>query len=101
MALIQAIFFDQDGVIIDTERDGHRLAFNQAFKEFGYPVEWDVQTYHELLQVGGGKERMRHYLHSRGFGTPVKPEEEDGLIRDLHQRKTQIFIDMLESGSLP
>ena len=26
MARIKAIFFDQDGVIIDTERDGHRVA---------------------------------------------------------------------------
>ena len=54
MAQIKAIFFDQDGVIIDTERDGHRVSFNETFKEFGYDVDWDVEYYHELLQVGGG-----------------------------------------------
>lgn len=101
MPELQAVFFDQDGVIIDTERDGHRVAFNRAFEEFGYDVEWDVDTYRELLKVGGGKERMRHYLHTQGFGRPVAPKDEDTLIRDLHKRKTEIFIGLIQSGSLP
>jgi HAD superfamily hydrolase (TIGR01509 family) len=98
---LKAIFFDQDGVIIDTERDGHRVAFNQAFREFGFPFQWDVDEYHALLQVGGGKERMKHYLHTRGFGVPVAPDGEDDLIRKLHLRKTAIFIELIESGRLP
>jgi len=101
MAKVKSFFFDQDGVIIDTERDGHRVAFNRAFKEFGFPVEWDVETYHALLQVGGGKERMLYYLHAHGFGAEVKPTEEADLIKVMHQRKTEIFIGMLENGSLP
>ncbi len=101
MAEIKAIIFDQDGVIIDTERDGHRVAFNETFKEFGFDVEWGVDKYHELLQVAGGKERMRHHLHTDGFGVEVKPEEEDDLIKKLHKRKTEIFIELIESGKLP
>ena len=101
MAEIKALIFDQDGVIIDTERDGHRVAFNQAFREFGFDFQWDVEKYHELLQVAGGKERMRHYLHTEGFGVEVKPEEEDDLIKRLHKRKTEIFIELIESGKLP
>jgi HAD superfamily hydrolase (TIGR01509 family) len=101
MAKIKAIFFDQDGVIIDTERDGHRVAFNQTFKEFGYDFEWSVEKYHELLQIAGGKERMRHYLHTDGFGVAVKPEEEDDLIKSMHKKKTQTFIELIESGKLP
>ncbi len=101
MARIKACFFDQDGVIIDTERDGHRVAFNRAFQEFDIPVEWDVETYRELLQVSGGKERMRHYLHTVGFGVDVPEDKEDDLIRRLHKRKTDIFIEMLEQGQLP
>ncbi len=101
MAKIKAIFFDQDGVIIDTERDGHRVAFNQTFKEFGYAFEWSVEQYHELLQISGGKERMRHYLHTKGFGVDVKSEEEDELIKAMHKKKTQTFIELIESGKLP
>ncbi len=101
MAQIKAVFFDQDGVIIDTERDGHRVAFNQTFKEFGYNFEWSVEKYHELLQIAGGKERMRHYLHTDGFGVDVKPDEEDELIKAMHKKKTQMFVELIESGALP
>ena len=101
MAEIKALIFDQDGVIIDTERDGHRVAFNKTFKEFGFNFEWNVDYYHDLLQIAGGKERMRHHLHSKGFGKEIKPDEEDELIRKLHKRKTEIFVELIEEGSLP
>lgn len=101
MAQIKAIFFDQDGVIIDTERDGHRVSFNDTFKHFGYDFEWGVDYYHELLQVAGGKERMKHHLHTRGFGKEVDPHEEDELIKAMHKWKTSRFIEMIESGQLP
>lgn len=101
MNKIKAVFFDMDGVIIDTEKDGHRVAFNETFKDFGYKVEWSEDKYHELLQVAGGKERMRHYLHTEGFGVEIKPEEEDELIKELHRRKTALFVDLIESGKLP
>ena len=101
MAEIKAIIFDQDGVIIDTERDGHRVAFNKTFKEFGFDFQWDVDYYHELLQIAGGKERMRHHLHTKGFGREVKPEKEDELIKAMHKRKTEIFIELIKEGALP
>jgi len=101
MAQIKAIFFDQDGVIIDTERDGHRVSFNMTFKEFGYDFDWDVDYYHELLQIAGGKERMKHHLETKGFGKEVKPEEVDELIKAMHKRKTALFIELIESGKLP
>jgi HAD superfamily hydrolase (TIGR01509 family) len=101
MAQIKAIFFDQDGVIIDTERDGHRVSFNDTFKHFGYDFEWGVDYYHELLQVAGGKERMKHHLHTKGFGKEVDPQEEDELIKAMHKWKTSRFIEMIESGQLP
>jgi len=101
MDKIKAIIFDQDGVIIDTERDGHRVAFNETFKEFGFNVEWDVEKYHELLQIAGGKERMKHHLQTEGFGVEVKAEEVDDLIKRLHKRKTEIFVQLIETGRLP
>jgi HAD superfamily hydrolase (TIGR01509 family) len=101
MSQIKAFLFDQDGVIVDTERDGHRVAFNRTFAEFGFDVQWSVEQYHRLLQVGGGKERMMHYLQTQGFGVEVKPEDVPDLIRRLHQRKTDLFIELIESGTLP
>lgn len=101
MAEIKGFFFDQDGVIIDTEKDGHRVAFNKTFDHFGFDFQWSVDEYHQLLQVGGGKERMRHYLHTKGFGVEVSPEEEDQLIKDMHQYKTDTFIGLIENGELP
>ena len=101
MAPLKAVFFDQDGVIIDTERDGHRVSFNETFEEFGYNFEWGVDEYHDLLQISGGKERMKHYLQTKGFGKPVAPEEVDDLIARMHKRKTALFIEMVESGRLP
>lgn len=101
MSEIKAFVFDQDGVIVDTERDGHRVAFNRTFAEFGFDVQWDVDEYHQLLQVGGGKERMTHYLNTKGFGADIASEEVPDLIRRLHLRKTDVFIELIESGALP
>lgn len=101
MNLPEALFFDMDGVIIDTEKDGHRIAFNAAFEEFGYAVHWDVDHYGELIKISGGKERMKHHLATSGFGTHVDPADADDLIARLHRRKTEIFIDLIESGGLP
>ena len=100
MTLPHALFFDMDGVIIDTEKDGHRVAFNKAFKEFGFDVFWDVDHYGELIKISGGKERMRHHLETRGFGRPIDAEHVDELILSLHKRKTEIFIDLIEGGGL-
>jgi len=100
MILPQALFFDMDGVIIDTEKDGHRVAFNQTFKEFDYQVNWGVEEYGELLSISGGKERMKHYLASKGFGREIAAEDIDDTIRALHKRKTEIFIDLIQGGNL-
>ena len=101
MANLRAIFFDQDGVIIDTERDGHRVSFNATFKAFGYNFEWGVDEYHELLQIAGGKERMKYYMDENGFTAGMQPEEVDELIKKMHRYKTDKFIEMIESGQLP
>ena len=101
MTQIKAVFFDQDGVIIDTERDGHRVSFNMTFKEFGFSDEWSVDYYHELLQVAGGKERMKHHAQTKGFSKPIPAEELDGLVKDMHKRKTALFVELIETGKLP
>ena len=60
-----ALIFDCDGVLADTERDGHLPAFNQMFEEFGVPVHWSEEEYGEKLKIAGGKERMASLLTRR------------------------------------
>jgi HAD superfamily hydrolase (TIGR01509 family) len=95
---MKALIFDCDGVLVDTERDGHRVAFNRAFAEAGIAAEWSVPLYGELLKVAGGKERMKHYFDQHGW-PPGKTA--DTLIPQLHKRKTAIFTELVASGSLP
>lgn len=101
MSQVKAVFFDQDGVIIDTERDGHRVSFNMTFKEFGFTDEWGVEYYHELLQIAGGKERMKHHWKTKGFSKPLTEEEIDNLVKEMHKRKTALFVELIETGKLP
>lgn len=96
---MQALIFDCDGVLVDTERDGHRVAFNRAFSEAGIEAEWSVERYGELLSTGGGKERMTRHFDETGW--PVAEGERDALIKRLHARKTEIFMALIETGELP
>ncbi len=99
--MIKAVFFDMDGVIVDTERYGHRVAFNEAFKEFGLDFEWDDNEYHNLLQTGGGKERIAYYLKSIDFKGEEYLANPDDYIKKIHKRKTELFVDMISKGKLP
>lgn len=96
---LQALIFDVDGTLAETERDGHRVAFNQAFQSAGLPWHWSVDFYSELLQVAGGKERMRFYLDQ--YAPPV-PEVRDwtAFIADLHRAKTHRYKAILTSGNI-
>ena len=96
---MQALIFDCDGVLVDTERDGHRVAFNRAFAQKGYDVDWNVELYGELLKVAGGKERMRHHFDKTGW--PETVDDSDPLIKELHALKTEKFMDIISSGELP
>ncbi len=97
---MQALIFDCDGVLVDTERDGHRVAFNKAFQALGIDADWTVPLYGELLIIGGGKERMRHYFDKHGW-PEGRPESKDELIALLHKTKTDFFTDIIASGDLP
>jgi HAD superfamily hydrolase (TIGR01509 family) len=96
---IKALIFDCDGVIVDTERDGHRVAFNRAFKAKGLNIEWDVPLYGRLLDVAGGKERMKHYFDQTNW--PENIRDKDAFVKELHKLKTDLFMQIIESGQLP
>jgi HAD superfamily hydrolase (TIGR01509 family) len=96
---LKALIFDCDGVLVDTEKDGHRAAFNRAFAKTGLDVNWDVDLYGELLKISGGKERMTHYFETHGW--PPDTAGKDAFIKDLHALKTDLFMRIIGSGDLP
>lgn len=97
---LKALIFDVDGTLADTERDGHRVAFNAAFKEYGIDWDWDVELYGKLLAVTGGKERMR-YCVSDLLGGDNLPENFDDLVPELHAAKTRHYTELLSTGAIP
>jgi HAD superfamily hydrolase (TIGR01509 family) len=98
--LLKALLFDVDGTLADTERDGHRVAFNAAFGDFGLDWDWDVALYGQLLAVTGGKERMRYYV-DRFRPDYAKPADFDELVVELHKTKTRHYTEMLAEGRIP
>ena len=98
--MLQAILFDVDGTMADTERDGHRVAFNLAFHEAGLDWHWDVPTYGELLAVTGGKERIRYFIDHYA---PTVPAVADltAWTAGLHKAKTAHYLELLRRGEIP
>jgi HAD superfamily hydrolase (TIGR01509 family) len=101
---LTTLLFDCDGTLADTERFGHLPAFNQAFREFGLPVQWSVEEYGRKLLIGGGKERLASLLTPefvRAAGLPDDPEAQRAEVARWHRRKTEIYVEMVEAGRLP
>lgn len=100
MSALKALLFDVDGTLADTERDGHRIAFNQAFAEAGLTWHWDLALYGDLLQVTGGKERIQFFIE-RYQPSFTKPEDLTRFIAQLHKRKTHFYLELLQTGAIP
>jgi HAD superfamily hydrolase (TIGR01509 family) len=101
---VPTLIFDCDGVLADTERDGHRPAFNETFAEVGLPVSWSVEEYGDKLKIGGGKERMASLLTDdfvAANGLPSDPDGQKELLADWHRRKTARYKAMVRAGLLP
>lgn len=96
---LQALLWDVDGTLAETERDGHRVAFNRAFEACGLPWRWSVERYGELLAVTGGRERLLHDMTHRA-DAPVPADEREALARDVHQRKNAIYADIAASRGI-
>jgi HAD superfamily hydrolase (TIGR01509 family) len=99
MHAVRALLWDVDGTLAETERDGHRVAFNRAFEAFGLPLQWDEPHYGRLLAVAGGRERLLHDLARR-------PElcgnaaEREALAAALHRRKNAFYGEIVAERAI-
>ena len=99
MATLKAVLWDVDGTLAETERDGHRVAFNLAFEACGVPWRWDEAHYGELLRVTGGRERLMHDMNSRSDAPSFA--ERDALARALHTKKNAYYAELVQGGGIP
>ena len=97
---LAAILWDVDGTLAETERDGHRVAFNRAFEACGLPWRWNDRDYGPLLRVSGGFERLMHDMASRA-DAPASVEERAALARVIHARKNTYYAELVRDGAIP
>ncbi|MET0279303.1 MAG: HAD-IA family hydrolase [Pseudorhodoplanes sp.] len=90
---LEALVFDVDGTIVDTE-ELHRRAFNQAFLEFELGWDWAPEVYARLLRISGGDDRIVHHIG----GLPISDLEKlrlRRLVPGLHREKTRIYGELV------
>ena len=98
--MLRALIWDVDGTVAETEADGHRIAFNQAFEACGLDWHWDLPTYGQLLEVTGGRERLLAYMDRRD-DAPASPAGRAALARAVHLRKNAFYADLVARGGIP
>jgi len=100
MSELRALIFDVDGTLADNEQTGHRVAFNRAFADMGLNWRWDEALYERLLEIFGGKERLRYFIDDfLEDGEP--PADLDAFIREVHALKTRHYVALMKAGAMP
>ncbi len=100
MSKLKAVLWDVDGTMAETERDGHRVAFNLAFEASGLPWRWGEAHYGELLRVTGGRERLMHDMNSRS-DAPTLAGERAALARTVHAKKNALYAEVIRAAGIP
>jgi HAD superfamily hydrolase (TIGR01509 family) len=96
---LRALLWDVDGTLAETERDGHRVAFNMTFEQFGFDWRWSVERYGELLKVAGGRERMLADFVTHD-DVPADPREREELAATMHRQKNIFYAELVHEGRL-
>lgn len=95
----KTLLFDVDGTIAETEGQGHLVAFNCVFEEFGLTWRWSVADYGKLLKVTGGYERMLAYANE--IGDPIATTDEGrAKVLQMHKRKNALYAEHLAGGGI-
>lgn len=95
---LKALIFDVDGTLTNTEKNGHLPAFNRAFRHFELDWIWSNELYHHLLNVSGGKERLRFYINNYHPDLGNNNDNVEDLVGKIHRQKTEYFVNWLAGG---
>ncbi len=98
MTRLKAVLWDVDGTLAETERDGHRVAFNRAFEDCGVPWRWDEAHYGDLLRITGGRERLLFDMNQRPDAPP--PGEREAIARAVHEKKNAHYAGLVGSAGI-
>jgi HAD superfamily hydrolase (TIGR01509 family) len=85
---INAIMLGSIGAVVESS-DIQRRAYNQAMAENGLSWRWDRETYSELLEQSGGKDRLAHL--AAATNTTLSADQIDAI----HARKTKLAGQMM------
>lgn len=100
--MLAAVIFDLDGTLVDSEQQGHRVAFNDAFAALGLPDRWSPQRYRGLLATTGGERRLYQWLSSPESSFCDREEaQRRSMAASLHRWKTDRVEAMAAAGAIP
>lgn len=88
-----ALLFGSIGSVAETS-DIQRRAYNQALKDAGLSWCWDEETYAELLQQAGGKDRLSQLAAATGAGLSTEQ------IETIHARKTELACQEIRENGI-
>jgi HAD superfamily hydrolase (TIGR01509 family) len=98
--ILKAVLWDVDGTLVETERDGHRVAFNRAFVSCGLPWHWSKARYGELQAIYSERERLLRDMAGRP-DAPRSASRRDALARRVRDAKIELYPDLLRHARLP
>ena len=96
---LQALIFDLDGTLADTE-ETHRQAFNAAFIKLELWWDWGPQRYAKLLAISGGLERLHRYVDTLNVA-PAEKSRLHAIVPVIHYTKSEIYAELLRAGRPP
>lgn len=100
--MLEAVIFDLDGTLVDSEQYGHRVAFNDAFEALGLPDRWPQERYRDLLATTGGERRLFAWLSSPESSFSDRTEaDQRAMAKSLHRWKTDRVEAMAAAGEIP
>ena len=94
MAYLEAVYWDLDGTIANTEYEAHLPAFNKSFKDLSLDWYWDKKTYLDLLKINGGRNRISFFAKQK------KVDISEDFVIQIHKKKQEHYLKLVKSGAV-